>query len=104
VDDAEFLRRLGENVRRARWLVGKTQEGLAVVGLSVRYLREVEQGRRNPSALHLKKLAQALQVRVADLVDVEEPGVGAHLAGRLGDVPAQPPKRGRKQKGAGSGQ
>ena len=101
VDDAEFLRRLGENVRKARWLVGKTQESLASAGLSVRYLREVEQGRRNPSALQLKKIAQVLEVRVAELVDVEESGEGARLAGRLSEAEAKAPKRGRKPKGQG---
>jgi len=100
VDDTEFLRRLGENVRRARWLVGRTQESLAAAGLSVRYLREVEQGRRNPSALHLKKLARALEVRVVDLVDVEDPQRAPQLAGRLGDADVHPPKRGRKPKDA----
>ena len=93
MDFATFLRRLGKNLRRARWRKGLRQEDVAGEGFTYRYLQELERGVRNPSVKMLFDLAQVLDVRVADLVDVGERRAPVKLA----DVPETlAPKRGRK--------
>ncbi|MFI5300180.1 MAG: helix-turn-helix domain-containing protein [Polyangiales bacterium] len=66
------LKRLGKNIRRARWRVGLTQQQLAAKGLNYRYLGDLERGVRNPSLRMLHDIAEMLDVRVLDLLDVGE--------------------------------
>jgi XRE family transcriptional regulator, aerobic/anaerobic benzoate catabolism transcriptional regulator len=93
VDFATFLKRLGRNLRRARWRAGMTQQDLAARGITYRYLAELERGVRNPSAQVLFELAGMLGVRVADLVEVGERGAPVDLS-KVPDSLA--PKPGRK--------
>ncbi len=66
---------------------------MAGEGFTYRYLQEIERGVRNPSVKMLFDLAQVLDVRVADLVEVGERKAPVKLA----DVPESlAPKRGRK--------
>jgi len=93
VDFATFLRRTGRNLRRARWRKGLTQQDVAAEGFTYRYLQEIERGERNCSVKMLFDLAQVLDVRLADLVEVGERKAPVKLA----DVPESlAPKRGRK--------
>jgi len=92
VDFAAFTRRVGANVRRARWATGKTQIDLAAV-LTPRLVGELERGAGNPTLHTLFLLAEELQVAVSDLVDV---GPKAKLRSRERTLSA--PKRGRKPK------
>ena len=93
MDFATFLRRAGKNLRRARWRKGLTQQDVASEGFTYRYLQEIERGGRNPSLKMLFDLAQVLDVRLADLVEVGE----RRAPVRLADVPESlAPKRGRK--------
>jgi transcriptional regulator with XRE-family HTH domain len=80
VDFATFLRRLGRNLRRARWRKGLRQEDVAGEGFTYRYVQELERGVRNPSVKMLFDLAQVLDVRVADLVEVGERKAPVKLA------------------------
>ena len=93
MDFATFLLRTGRNLRRARWRKGLTQQDVAAEGFTYRYLQEIERGERNPSLKMLFELAQVLDLRLADLVDVGERRQPVKLA----DVPeSMAPKRGRK--------
>jgi transcriptional regulator with XRE-family HTH domain len=92
VDFAVFLRRLGKNLRTARWIKGLTQQDVAAAGITYRYYQELERGSRNPTLRTLHELAQVLGVRVADLVDVGERAAAVDLA----TAKATPPPRGRK--------
>jgi len=93
VDFSTFLARTGRNLRRARWRKGLTQQDVASEGFTYRYLQEIERGVRNPSVKMLFDLAQVLDVRVADLVEVGERKAPVKLA----DVSEMlAPKRGRK--------
>jgi transcriptional regulator with XRE-family HTH domain len=70
-----------------------TQQDVAAEGFTYRWVQELERGARNPSAKMLFDLAQVLDVRVADLVEVGERKAPVKLA----DVPESlAPKRGRK--------
>jgi transcriptional regulator with XRE-family HTH domain len=61
---------VGGNVRRLRRARGQSQEVLAgEAGISMRYLSGLERGEENPSLTVLTKIANALQVRPADLLD-----------------------------------
>jgi len=87
------LKRIGRNMRKARWLRGWTQqEAASATGINYRYLQELERGVRNPSLRMLFDVAQAMGVRVVDLLDVGERGKAVNLA----TVKATAPKRGRK--------
>ncbi|MBN4059281.1 helix-turn-helix transcriptional regulator [Endomicrobium sp. AH-315-J14] len=95
MDYATFAKKLGLNIRKARWMRGWTQGDVAAKGVSYRYYQEVERGQRNPTTHMLFELAQILGVTVADLTNV----AGA----RPSDPPltaqkATAPRRGRKPK------
>lgn len=91
-----FRQRVGSMIRLARWRKKLDQEQAAAkIGLSYRYFAEIERGVRNPTLDVLAAVAKALDVSVADLVDVE---------GRkridLARLDLEPPRRGRKPKPA----
>jgi transcriptional regulator with XRE-family HTH domain len=95
VEFDSFLRQVGENIRRARWLAGLTQEEVAAKGLTYRYFQELERGRRNPTARTLFMLARQLGTSVSMLTQTTEDARSPKRV-RLADMPASPPKRGRK--------
>ena len=65
------LHTFGANVRRIREETGLTQEALAfMAGFSRSYYTELELGKRNPSLLNIKKLADALNITVSSLRSV----------------------------------
>lgn len=60
---------VGTHIRRYRTSRGFTQEELALSAeIDVTYLRGIEAGRRNPSLLVMASLANALEIKLADLV------------------------------------
>ncbi len=94
MDFDHFRAAVGENLRRARWLAGLTQE--QVEGITLRHYQELERGRRNPTLETLLILAQQFDVTVADLVNVRGFRASKTL---LTDRKAEPPKVGRKPRG-----
>lgn len=63
-----ILRRFGAAVRKRRNALGLSQEDLAAVaGLDRTYIGGVERGKRNISLLNIKKIADALEMRLRDL-------------------------------------
>lgn len=84
-------------IRLARWRKNLDQEQAAAkIGLSYRYFAEIERGVRNPTLDVLAAIAKALDVSVADLVDVE-----SRKRIDLGKLDLEPPRRGRKPKPKG---
>jgi len=70
-DDDEILRRFGEHLRRYRIAKNLTQEELAAKArFSRSYYTEIETGKRNISLLNLKKLADCLEISLAELVSI----------------------------------
>ena len=68
-DHVGYLRRLGERVRAVRARRGMTRKILARdSGVSERYLAQLEGGHGNISIVRLRKVAQAMNVPIADLV------------------------------------
>ena len=66
----ELRQRIGWNVRRLRALRELTQEDFATdSGFDRGYISGVERGVRNPSILVLERIAKALGVDVAELLD-----------------------------------
>jgi transcriptional regulator with XRE-family HTH domain len=60
---------LGRNVRRERRRLGKSQEELALdAGMKRSYLSDLERGTRNPSVKAIARLAAALGVEPASLL------------------------------------
>jgi XRE family transcriptional regulator, aerobic/anaerobic benzoate catabolism transcriptional regulator len=69
-----YLRMLGARVRDARARHGMTRRMLARdSGISERYLAELESGRGNFSIVLLRRLADAIDVPLSELVDEEPP-------------------------------
>ena len=66
----DVVQLLGANVRRYRKLRGMTQEQLALeVGMERSYISDLERGTRNPSVRALGRLAEALSVEPAALLE-----------------------------------
>lgn len=61
--------RLGANLRRLRKAKGLSQEKFALEhGLDRTYISGIERGERNPTILVVERLAEALEVSVAELL------------------------------------
>lgn len=68
----EIRQRIGWNLRRLRAGREITQEDFATdSGFDRGYISGIERGVRNPSILVLERIAQALGVDVAELLDAE---------------------------------
>jgi transcriptional regulator with XRE-family HTH domain len=60
----------GREVRRRREGAGWSQEGFALeLGLDRSYFAEIERGEANPTLLVVRRIADGLGVRVAELFD-----------------------------------
>lgn len=63
----------GGNVRRSRVKVGLSQEALADrAGLHRTYVGAVERGERNITLVSAQRIADALQVKLSDLVRADD--------------------------------
>lgn len=70
MENADIRLLIGRNVRRLRTSAGFTQESLAAkTGLSSVYISGIERGGRNPSAVVMAEISQALGVDVRELLD-----------------------------------
>ena len=66
----DWRRIVGDNVRRLRVARGLTQEQLAFESqIDLTYLGGIERGRRNPSLLVMSRVAKALAVEPAILLE-----------------------------------
>jgi len=67
--DVNFQALVGKNIRQFRLANGLTIEELAFrAQLHPNYLGDVERGRRNPSLINLKKIADGLKKPLTDLL------------------------------------
>lgn len=74
MESADIRLIVGRNIRRLRTAAGLTQESLAAkTGLSSVYISGIERGGRNPSAVVMAELAQALGVDVRELLNPGSP-------------------------------
>lgn len=63
----------GEAVRKARVAKGVSQEELALgSGIDRSYLGAIERGEQNAGLLHLARIAQALQLPLAALIEAAQ--------------------------------
>lgn len=64
-----YLKKVGKNIRKARKEKGISQESLALsADLDRSYVGGVERGERNIAIVNLKKIADALNVSVSQLL------------------------------------
>lgn len=72
-DRDKALRIIGNNIRLIRTWLNLSQEELAFKsGLHRTYIGAVERGEKNITILNLIKIANALEVRVQDLLDLDK--------------------------------
>ncbi len=70
IDDKKFLQRLGDRIRKQREIRGLTQQQLGdQCALHRTFIGSVERGERNVAVLNLRKIAQVLRIRIAELFD-----------------------------------
>jgi XRE family transcriptional regulator, aerobic/anaerobic benzoate catabolism transcriptional regulator len=90
--DPDFLASLGRRVREAREQRGMARKVLSkTADVSERYLAALEAGEGNASIVLLRRVAAALGVRLADLLDSGEPVAEQRLIRRFLD--SLPPDR-----------
>jgi XRE family transcriptional regulator, aerobic/anaerobic benzoate catabolism transcriptional regulator len=90
--DPDFLANLGRRVRQARMERGMARTALSrTADVSERYLAQLEAGEGNASIVLLRRIAVALGVRIADLLDSGEPVTEQRLIQRF--LSSLPPQR-----------
>lgn len=68
MNDLEFLIKLGRKIATVRKAKGYSQFDLgAIIEMEKSNLSAIENGRQNPTSLTLKKIAEALNVKVEEL-------------------------------------
>ena len=88
--DAAFGEELGRRVRQGRAKRGMTRRQLAQdSGTSERYLAQIESGAGNPSIMVMRAIADALDMRVAELLPMrrERSGAFARIVDMLDRIP-----------------
>ena len=95
MDFDKYMRLVGQNVRKARWRAGLTQEDAAHDVLTFRLLGALERGQGNPTLRTLFLLAKRLGVSIPDLVEARDQ---KPLDVPLRELKVEPIKRGRKPK------
>lgn len=67
MNDQEFLSKLGNRIAELRKAKGYSQLDLgSIIDMEKSNLSAIENGRQNPASLTLKKIADALNVKVVD--------------------------------------
>jgi transcriptional regulator with XRE-family HTH domain len=65
----DWRKTVGANVRRLRQAKGLTQEELAFAAeIDLTYVGGIERGKRNPSLMVMARIAEALSVKLTDLL------------------------------------
>ncbi len=73
LNENAFLKKLGSRIKVLRVAQGFSQTQLAdSVGMSQRYLSEIEAGKRNISIYFLKILAERLSISLPELLDFND--------------------------------
>jgi putative transcriptional regulator len=68
-----FLKKLGKRITQIRKQKDLTQVELAdIAGMDDSSIRRIESGRNNSSIVILKRLAEAMNISIKDLLDWEE--------------------------------
>ena len=68
--NSTLLERLGSRVRELRQALGLSQETFAgKCGLDRTYISGIERGKRNVSMLNIERIAKALNITIAELMD-----------------------------------
>lgn len=70
-EEKEFLKQIGNRIREHRNISKLSQEKLAFAcDLDRTYIGSVERGERNVSIINLRKIAQALNLKTLDLLNI----------------------------------
>jgi len=92
-----FRRRVGENIKRARWRRSLTQEAVASRTCSLKTFAELERGRGNPTLETLFTIARVLHTTPASLIEMDPEATRADFQA-FSALEEAPIKRGRKAK------
>jgi transcriptional regulator with XRE-family HTH domain len=106
--EAQFNVELGKNIRRLRRDAGLVQAQLAQMsGVSRASITNVEAGSQAPPPFRLARIAEALKVRVAELMpeisEIGQPPLASSFANALASVMAQADKQAKEEEPLGEG-
>jgi transcriptional regulator with XRE-family HTH domain len=106
--EARFNAGMGEKIRVLRHEAGLVQAQLAqMVGVSRASITNIEAGTQAPPPYRLARIAEALHVRVADLIpdtsEIGEPTLPQSFADAFASVTAEADKQSRRRGAHGSG-
>ncbi len=66
-----FIKKVGNNIKKQREIIGLTQEDVDSHGVSYKHLQKIEAGRTNTTLRMLYRLAKALDCKVRDFFNSE---------------------------------
>ena len=80
-DKGSMLKAFGKNLRKLRIAGGLTQEQLGELAkVNYKYIGEIERGEKNPTAIVIYRLSQALKVNVSEILAIDDyPGTTANV-------------------------
>ena len=71
MDDKEFLKKIGLKLKVIRSLRGMSQDDIVnKLDIDKSYYSKVERGLTNPTLLYMKNLAEILDVKLEDIINV----------------------------------
>jgi transcriptional regulator with XRE-family HTH domain len=67
----EMIKAISTNLKNIRFKKNLTQEQVAeIAGINAKYLGEIERGEKNPTALIISRLSEALQVPICEILSM----------------------------------
>lgn len=74
MEKLDLLKKVGNNIKKIREAKGLAQVDLAVKmqgSIDVTNISRIESGRTNPTLFTLYRIAEALEIKISELVDIE---------------------------------
>ena len=74
MEKLDLLKKVGNNIKKIREAKGLAQVDLAVKmqgSIYVTNISRIESGRTNPTLFTLYRIAEALEIKISELVDIE---------------------------------
>jgi len=86
----EMIKAISTNLKNIRFKKNLTQEQVAeMAGINAKYLGEIEPGEKNPTALIISRLSEALQVPICEILSMNNcPHINDYLLTKVRELSA----------------